>query len=89
MDMKFKENLGVDPVTLGKGYTKLDGDVPYTGENILKPQHIAREQQMTAMAESMGWPMDDEMAENVGGFLEREIPEPYLRTRRSDDDDQG
>lgn len=87
--MNFKENAGVDPVTLSKGYTKLDGDPPHSGENILKPRHIEERERMDALAEEYGWP--DEKAEDDGptGFLERDKPSPYDRPWRSDDADRG
>lgn len=81
--MNFKENAGVDPVTLSKGYTKLDGDPPNSGENILKPEHIEREKMYGAME------MDSDSAD-MGGFLERPGSDSMrYRPRRTDEEDQG
>ena len=77
--MDFKENLGVDPVTLGKGYTKLDGDPPNSGENILKPEHRKRAAMYPGVIEGDG----------PSGFFVRDKVDPYLRPMRSEDEDAG
>lgn len=85
-DMKFKENCGVDPVTLGKGYTALDDNTPFTGESITAPEHVENEKRMAKMAKEYGWP-DEETSEV--GFLERDMPAPYDRPNRSEVEDRG
>ncbi len=88
-DMKFKENCGVDPVTLGKGFTRLDGNPPNSGESITDPRHVAEEEKLEAIREEFGWP--DEKADDDGpeGFLDRDKPTPYDRPNRSTDNDLG
>jgi hypothetical protein len=83
--MNFKDNSGVDPVTLSRGYSKLDGDPPNSGENILKPEHVAHRKQMEAAEAAMGM-MDDQP---IDGFLDRDIPSAYSRPNRTAEEDQG
>lgn len=88
-DMKFKENLGVDPVTLSRGYTKLEGDPPNSGESITDPRHIAEKRRMEKMMVENGWPDMEAEEDGAGGFLDREKPTPYDRPNRSVEEDQG
>lgn len=85
-EMKFKENLGVSPVMLGKGYEKLDGPIPNSGENIFKPESAAREAEEANFRLSMG--MNDDPVEDVG-FMDRDTPEYWERPNRTDDEDRG
>lgn len=85
-DMKFKENLGLSPVVLGKGYEKLDGPIPNSGENIFKPESAAREAEEAKLRLSMG--MNDDPAEDEG-FLDRDLPQHWERPNRTDDEDLG
>lgn len=89
-EMKFKENGGLDPVSLAKGYTNLDGDPPNSGENILEPEHVARAQEMKRLYGAL--PMETSMDESeFGGFLERPVVqnENWLRPRRTETEDEG
>lgn len=88
-DMKFKENGGTDPVTLSRGYTKLGGDPPHSGENILDPRHVAEKKRMDALYAEGGWPDMEEEEDGPTGFLEREKPTPFARPMRSDIEDLG
>lgn len=89
MAMKLKENAGVDPVTLSRGFTKLDGDPPHSGENILKPEHVEEQKEMDRLAKEYGFP--DEQAQDDGheGFLERDPPVSYQRPNRGRREDLG
>ena len=89
MEMKFKENCGVDPVTLGKGYTSLEDNIPYSGENIMNPAHVEQEKQMAKLEKEYGWPDDKEPDDGPEGFLERDVPTPYERPGRSEIEDMG
>lgn len=87
--MNFKENGGTDPATLNRGYTKLDGDPPNSGEDITDPRHVAEKRRMEKLMVENGWP--DMEAEDDGptGFLDREKPTPYDRPNRSVEEDLG
>lgn len=87
-EMKFKENAGVDPVTLSQGYTKLDGDPPNSGENILRPEHVVDEKRRRKMYADMGVDMD-EQDDGPTGFVERDKPSAFERPMRTDDEDAG
>lgn len=89
MEMKFKENCGVDPVTLGKGYTALEDNTPYSGENINNPRHVQEEKQVAKLQAEYGWPDEKEPENGPEGFLERDIPSSYERPGRSDMEDMG
>lgn len=89
MEMKFKENCGVDPVTLGKGFTVLDGDPPYSGENINNPEHVAAEAQMEKLRAEYEWPDEKEQDDGPEGFMERNKPSAYVRPGRSEIEDMG
>lgn len=87
--MKLKENAGVDPVTLSRGYTKLEGDPPNSGESITDPRHVAEQKRIDEMMASGPWP--DMRPENDGpeGFLDREVPTPFDRPNRTAYEDRG
>lgn len=87
-DMKFKENGGVDPVTMSRGYTKLDGDPPHSGENILEPRHVQERKRMEKLYAD-GWPDMEQEEDGPSGFLERDKPTPFARPNRSDIEDLG
>lgn len=87
--MNFKENCGVDPVTLGKGYTKLDGDPPHSGENILDPRHVQEQKRVEAMEEEYAWPDMKDEDDGPTGFLDRDKPTPWDRPQRGDTEDRG
>lgn len=87
--MKFKDNAGVDPVTLSRGFTRLEGDPPNSGENILNPRHVEERKRMEALRTEYGWP--DEQPEDDGpeGFLERREDTPFNRPNRNAYEDLG
>lgn len=89
MEMKFKENCGVDPVTLGKGFTVLDGDPPYSGENINDPEHVVANRELEKMQAKYEWPDEKEPDDGPEGFLDRDVPTPYARPGRSETEDMG
>lgn len=88
-DMKFRENGGVDPMTLNKGFTALDGDPPNSGESITNPRHVAERKKMEALAAEYGWPDMEEDDDGPEGFLGRDMPTPYERPFRTEDEDRG
>lgn len=88
-EMKFKENGGVSPVDLSRGYEKQEDVSPYSGENIMNPAHIEQEREMEAMRKKYEWPDEKEPVNGPNGFLDRDIPAPYYRPQRSDDEDRG
>lgn len=88
-DMKFKNNGGVDPVTLDRGYTKLEGDPPHSGESITNPRHVQERKQMEKLRAEYGWPDMEETPNGPDGFLERDLPTPFDRPNRGDTEDRG
>jgi hypothetical protein len=87
--MDYKDNAGVDPVTLSRGYTKLDGDPPNSGESITDPRHVREKRRMEQLMADNPWPDMKEGDHGPEGFLERDLPDPYLRPNRTDSEDQG
>ena len=86
-DMKFKENGGVDPVTLSRGYTALDGDPPNSGENIFKPEHVEIGKRMEKMMSH--WPDEEQPDDGPDGFLTSDKPTPFDRPWRTEEEDRG
>lgn len=80
--MKLKENAGVSPVDLSRGFEKLDGDPPNSGENIVDPEHVAEERVLAKWRKENldGFPEDDNGPE---GFLDR--PDTPWRDKRTED----
>lgn len=81
-EMKMKENGGTSPVDLSRGFEKLDGDPPHSGENILDPEHVAEERVLAKWRKENldGFPEEENGPE---GFLHREdVP---WRDKRNDD----
>ncbi len=87
--MNFKENAGVDPVTLGRGYTKLEGDPPNSGENIFEPRHVEEKKRIEKLMAENPWPDMKADDDGPGGFLDREKPNPFDRPERTAEEDRG
>jgi hypothetical protein len=58
--MNYKDNGGVDPITLKQGYKKLEGDPPNSGESVFDPRHVAEDKAVEAMIAAGEWPDEKE-----------------------------
>lgn len=87
--MKMKENAGCDPITISRGFTKLDGNPPYSGESVTNPRHVAEEKRVEKMMAEFQWPDMKEGDHGPEGFLGADLPDPYMRPQRSKSEDRG